>query len=143
MAADGDAAKTDANINLSTPVTNPQKRLRPDGSPIVEDTVDLPSPAIMKAFQVMLDEALKQQSKSICDSINSKIDEQALKIEEQAARISDLQKATETNTKVVNNLRTEFDILRHEHHEKIELLNKNVNSQTEELGEIKKTIPRP
>ena len=81
----------------------------------------------------MLDDALKKQKNEICDSINTKL-------HEQASEINKLQKATEQNTKVVNNLKSELDILRQDHHEKLDLLNSSVSLQNKELCEIKKNI---
>ena len=145
MADDSHKVDNDTALNTPTSITKPYvKRPRPnDGSPILdsdEPSVQSIPQEFLQAFQTMLDIALSKQKTDICEAINAKIEAQASKIDEQASRITDLKKATDINTNVINNLRSEVDILRTEHHDKIEHLNSSVSAQIRELGGIKKQV---
>ena len=149
MAADGAASKTSAFLAddavkpspvASTPLANPTKRPRPSdsASPSAENS------EMMKLFQSMLESALAQHrtelTNEICESINSRFDEQASKIDAQAERISDLKQATESNSKILNNLRCEVDALRTDHHSKLQSIDKNIKSQAQSLSEVANKI---
>ena len=107
--------------------TNPTKRFRQDGSPSSEP--ELISPAILQAFQAMLDSSLDKCMTQI-----------STKLDAQASQIAVLQSTTETNTRVMNNMRAELDLLRNDHHGRLERLDSNVTSQTTELCNLKSQL---
>ena len=65
--------------------------------------------------------------------INTKLDSQAI-------QIANLQSATESNSRVMNNMRAELDLLKNDHHGRLGRLDSNVISQTIELGNLKSQL---